>query len=289
MVGHKSKRKRRAGKAKRKRTDPYTSSPYAKVLDEERFGDRRLNSDNLISFDGRSGKITVDTRFGDFSFVFEVEELRNNIAHYMKREMNNSFIRKLYGQDPGVLDSYSEQAYDIFVRRITAKMEVLPYHLVQQILFGLMSKLETDGIFIPKEKSANRKLWDSLMHFYGQSLKEEWTKLRPGPTAVTTEAERAEMLDFYNSILADCQSAKSIYKKNRRGHWRTQVKDKHKRLDDDDIENLIRMEPSEVGHVITGKRFKKIIGKDFKGEAEVKRQLGIARSEKRALAEETNY
>jgi hypothetical protein len=49
------------------------------------------------------------------------------------------------------------------------------------------------------------------------------------------------------------------------------------------------MEPSEVGHVLTGKRFKKIIGKDFKGEAEVKRQLGIARSEKRALEEEINY
>jgi hypothetical protein len=288
MVGHKSKRKRRAGKTKRKRTDPYTSSPYSKVLDEERFGDRRLNSDNLISFDGRSGKITVDTIFGDFSFVFEVEELRNNIARYMKREMNNSFIKKLYAQNLSVLDSYSEQAYDIFVRRITAKMEVLPYHLVQQILFALVSKLETDDIFKAKEESAYLKLWNSLIQFYGQSLKEEWTKLRPGRTAVTTEAERAEMLDFYNSILPDCQSAKSIYKKNRKGHWRTQVKDKHKDLDDDDIENLIRMKPSEVGHVITGKHFKKINGQDFTGEAEVKRQLGIARSEKRAL-EGTNY
>jgi hypothetical protein len=206
MVGHKSKRKQRAGKAKCKRTDPDTSPPYTKALDEEHFGDRRLNVVDLISFDGMSGKVTVDI-FGDLSFVFEVEELRNNIARYMKREMNNSFIKKLYGQDPGVLDSYSEQAYDIFVRRISAKMEVLPYHLVQQILFGLMSKLEADETFVPKEKSANRKLWDSLMHFYGQSLKEEWAKLKPGPTAVTTEAERAAMLDFYNSILADCQSA----------------------------------------------------------------------------------
>jgi hypothetical protein len=289
MVVHKSKRKLRAVKGKSKRTDPDTGPPYAKVLDGERFGDRRLNSDDLISFDGKSGKITVNTIFGDFSFVFEVEELRNNIAHYMKREMNNSFIKKLYGQDPSVLDSYSEQAYDIFVRRFSAKMEVLPHHLVQQILFALVSKLETDEIFIPKEKSAYLKLWNSLMQFYGHSLKEEWTKLRPGRTAVATEAERAAMLDFYNSILPDCQSAKSIYKKNRKGHWRTQVKDKHKDLDDDDIENLIRMKPSEVGHVITGKHFKKIIGKDFKGEAEVKRQLGIARSEKRALAKEINY
>jgi hypothetical protein len=288
MVGHKSKKNRRAGKSKSKRTDPDTSPPYQKVLDEKHFGDRRLNAVDLISFDGMSGKITVDTIFGDFSFVFEVEELRNNIARYMKREMNNSFIKKLYGQDPGVLDSYSEQAYDIFVRRSTAKMEVLPYHLVQQILFALVSKLETDKIFKAKEESAYLKLWNSLIQFYGQSLKEEWTKLRPGRTAVTTEAERAEMLDFYNLILPDCQSAKSIYKKNRKGHWRTQVKDKHKDLDDDDIENLIRMKPSEVGHVITGKRFKKINGQDFTGEAEVKRQLGIARSEKRAL-EETNY
>jgi hypothetical protein len=286
MVGHKSKKNR--AQSKSKRTDPDTSPPYQKVLDEKHFGDRRLNAVDLISFDGMSGKITVDTIFGDFSFVFEVEELRNNIARYMKREMNNSFIKKLYGQDPGVLDSYSEQAYDIFVRRITAKMEVLSYHLVQQILFALVSKLETDEIFKAKEESAYLKLWNSLIQFYGQSLKEEWTKLRPGRTAVTTEAERAEMLDFYNSILPDCQSAKSIYKKNRKGHWRTQVKDKHKDLDDDDIENLIRMKPSEVGHVITGKRFKKINGQDFTGEAEVKRQLGIARSEKRAL-EETNY
>src|SRR5258706_9784262 len=173
MVGHKSKNKRRAGKSKSKRTDPDTNPRYQKVLDEKHFGDRRLNAVDLISFDGMSGKITVDTIFGDLSFVFEVEELRNNIAHYIKREMNNSFIKKLYGQDQSALDSYSEQAYDIFVRRISAKMEVLPYHLVQQILFALVSKLETDEIFIPKEKSAYVKLWNSLMQFYGQSLKEE--------------------------------------------------------------------------------------------------------------------
>jgi hypothetical protein len=89
------------------------------------------------------------------------------------------------------------------------------------------------------------------------------------------------MLNFYDAILPVCQSAKSIYKRNRKSDWRSAVLKKHQNLGKEDMENLIRMKPSEVAHLITGKHFKRIIGKDLHGEAEVKRQLVFARNEAR--------
>jgi len=140
--------------------------------------------------------------------------------------------------------------------------------------------LEAKEVLVSNEKSAHRKLWDSLGRFYGQSLKEEWVDLKSGPSAVTSEEDRTEMLNFYDEILLTCQSAKSIYKRNRKSDWRSAVLKEHQDLKED-MENLIRMKPSEVAHLITGKRFKMIIGKDLRGEAEVKRQLVFARNEAR--------
>src|SRR5882724_9271921 len=102
-------------------------------------------------------------------------------------------------------------------------------------------QLEAKEVLVSNEKSAHRKLWDSLGRFYGQSLKEEWVDLKSGPSAVMKEHQDLK----------------------------------------EDMENLIRMKPSEVAHLITGKRFKMIIGKDLRGEAEVKRQLVFARNEAR--------
>ncbi len=275
----KSKKNSRAGAGKSEKTDPDDRWRYARALDEEHFGARPLFADNLISGDGLSGRIQVNTVFGVFLFDYDREELRAQVARFLRKEMDNLTLNKLYKKNLGAVDSYNEDAFDLFERRIAAKMEVLPYHLVQQIFFALVPKLETKKVLVSKEKSANRKLWDSLSLFYGKSLKEEWIDLKPGPTAVTSKKERTEMLNFYYAILPICQSVKSIYKRNRKSDWRSAVLKKHQNLSKEDMENLIRMRPSEVAHLITGKHFKRIIGKDLHGEAEVKRQLGFARNE----------
>jgi hypothetical protein len=87
------------------------------------------------------------------------------------------------------------------------------------------------------------------------------------------------MLAFYNFVHAVCKSAKTLYKRNRGGDWRSVVKQNHGELDSDDIENLVRLKPSEVAHLMTGKRFNRILGADLRGEDELKRQLGKARKE----------
>lgn len=276
-----SKKKSRARSRKSEKTDPDDRWLYLRTLDEGHFGARILDSDNLISADGLSGRIKVNTLFGVFIFDYDREELRTEVARFLKNEMKSPTVNKLYKKNPGGLDSYNEEAFDLFEQRIASKMEVLPYHLVQQIFFALVSKLEVKEVLVPNEKSAHRKLWDSLGRFYGQSLKEEWVDLKSGPSAVTSKEDRTEMLNFYDEILLTCQSAKSIYKRNRKSDWRSAVLKKHQDLSEEDMENLIRMRPSEVAHLITGKRFKRIIGKDLHGEAEVKRQLVFARNEAR--------
>lgn len=274
-----SKKKSRARAQKSEKTDPDDRWLYPRTLDEGHFGARILDSDNLISPDGGSGRIKVNTVFGNFLFAYDREELRTQVARFLRNEMKSSTVNKLYKKRPGTVDSYHEEAFDLFLRRIAFKMEVLPYHLIQQIFFALVSKLEAKEVLVSNEKSAHRKLWDSLGRFYGQSLKEEWADLKPGPSAVTSKKERSAMLNFYDAKLPVCQSAKSIYKRNRQSDWRSAVLKKHQDLSEEDMENLIRMKPSEVAQLITGKHFKKIIGKDLEGEAEIKRQLVVARNE----------
>ena len=279
MRRDKSKRNSRVAAVREQRTDSGARRQYARVLNAGHFGARLLDVDYLNSSDGLEGKIMVNTIFGRFSFVYERKELLANVTHFLKKEMNTTVIKKLYKKELGGIDSYSDDACDMFERRIALKMEVLPYHLVQQILYALVSKGGTKEVFVSKEKSANRKLWDSLARFYGQSLKREWIDLKPGPSVVTSKKERTQMLVFYDTMLPICQSAKSIYIRNRKGDWRSAVVKRHQNLNKDDMENLIRMKPSEVAHLITGKHFKKIIGRDLHGEAEVKRQLVFARNE----------
>ncbi len=282
MRRDKSKRNSRSAAVREPQTDSDAKRQYARVLNAEHFGARLFDVDYLSSSDGLEGKIIVNTIFGRFSFVYERKELLANVTHFLKKEMNTTVIKKLYKKALGGIDSYNEEAFDLFERRIALKMEVLPYHLVQQILYAFVSKGETKEVFVSKEKSANRKLWDSLARFYGQSLKQEWIDLKPGPSVVTSKKKRTQMLAFYDAMLPICQSAKSIYIRNRKGDWRSAVVKKHQNLNKDDMENLIRMKPSEVAHLITGKHFKKIIGRDLHGEAEVKRQLVFARNEAKA-------
>src|ERR1041384_2968446 len=194
------KKKSRAG-ARKSETDRDDQRIYARALDGEHFGARTLVWDYLISADGRSGRIKVKTEFGVFLFDDDREELRTQIARFLRNEMKNLSVNKLYKKNPGVLDSYNAEAFDLFEQRIASKIEVLPYHLVQQIFFAFVSKLEAKEVLVPNEKSAHRKLWDGLGRFYGQSLKNEWADLKPGPSPVTSENQRADMLNFYYVIL----------------------------------------------------------------------------------------
>jgi hypothetical protein len=236
---------------------------------------------------------SVNTLFGTFAFVYGYLELPKQFTKLVKRTVNTLFGELIRREQPAlkarrklqnpslqqVLDSYSDGAYLLFIQRLPSAMSEVPYRLLTEVLFALICDLEQEGRFVFSDKYTVRKMWDALAHFYGKNLKRSWADLRPGPSATTSKAERAEMLTYYYSILPDCQDAKSIYKKNRKGSWRRQIKESHKYLDKDDIENIIRLKPSEVALLITGKHFKRIIGKDFHGEAELRRQLGIARKE----------
>ncbi len=301
MVPDRSKSKGRPPSEKRERKRKIVR----KVVLPQRIGfeiEKISGTNELIPFFGPftlspEGDIvtyfSVNTMFGTFAFVYGYLELPKQFTELVKRMADTIFSEfrkrekaalkaKRKFQKPSlqqVLDSYSERAYAIFIQRLPSAMNDAPYRLLTEVLYALICDLEKSGIFVFGDKYTVRKLWDSLAHFYGKNLKRSWVQLRPGPSATTSKAERAEMLTYYNAMLAECQGAKSIYKQNRKGSWRNQIKESHKYLDKDDIENIIRMKPSEVALLITGKHFKRIIGKDFHGEAELRRQLGIARKE----------
>ena len=151
----KSKKNSRAAAGSEKQ-DPDNRWLYARALDEGHFGARPLYEDNLISADGLSGKLTVNTIFGVFSFDYDRQELRTQVARFLRKEMNNLTLNRLYKKNLGAVDSCNEEAFDLFERRIAAKMEVLPYHLVQQIFLALVPKLEAKEVLVSNEKSAHR-------------------------------------------------------------------------------------------------------------------------------------
>ena len=68
-----SKKKSRARSRKSEKTDPDDRWLYPRTLDEGHFGARILDSDNLISADGLSGRIKVNTLFGVFIFDYDRE------------------------------------------------------------------------------------------------------------------------------------------------------------------------------------------------------------------------
>src|SRR5712671_3669193 len=127
MRQDKSKKNSHAAAAKSEKTDPDGLGLYARALNEGHFGARILDRDNLISGDGLSGKIKVNTIFGTFLFDYDREELRKQVARFLRNEMNNLTLNKLYKKNLGAVDSLNEEAFDLFERRIAAKMEVLPY------------------------------------------------------------------------------------------------------------------------------------------------------------------
>lgn len=176
-----------------------------------------------------------------------------------------------------LLDQSSESAYQNFLKKLPSRMKALPDLLVEQLMFTLLAVCGERGLFT--SKSHGRQAWRDLTRYYEQQLKKEFLNLRPGRVETTSRQSRASMLAFYNSVHPVCQSAKTTYKRNRGGNWRSVVKQSYSELDSDDIENLVRLKPSEVALLMTGKRFNRIVGEDLRGEEELKRQLRKARKE----------
>ena len=102
-----SKKKSRARARKSEKTDPDDRWRYARALDEGHFGARILDVDSSISSDGRFQKITVNTIFGVFLFDYDRQELRTQVARFLRKEMNNPALKKLYKQNSQVLGSIS--------------------------------------------------------------------------------------------------------------------------------------------------------------------------------------
>lgn len=174
---------------------------------------------------------------------------------------------------------YGDYAYELFTRMIVVRLYELPDLLVEQILYKIMTRMEAEGLIKFGVKSGARRMWDDLVREYGRILKEDWNVFKPGPREVTSRAERAEMLSFYNSRLEICRAAKTTYKQHRKGRWKAQVRQRHPGYDEEFIAHLADHKPSEIATLITGKRFNKIVGRDYRGLEEVRRQLGLARKE----------
>ena len=249
--------------------------------------------------------IEVDSNFVTMACSYHPEELKERLTDHVRALLSvvlsgvnpvdsegdlllyvEEYTARIRDQDPEMQQlvlMYDDWAYETFTGMILSKMYQLPELLVEQIHYKIISMLDEEGRIPFKVKAGARRMWDDLVNEMGKVLKEEWLDLKPGPKEVTSKEERADMLAFYKVQLGMCQSAKmlyrQIYSQGRSGSWRAKIKEKYLDLDEDVINNLPEHKASELAILGTGKHFKKIIGRNFRGAEEVKRQLGIARKE----------
>lgn len=85
----KTKQRRKSRAQKSRRTNRDNQRIHPRVLNEEHFGARILDWDDLISADGRHKRIKVNTRFGFFLFDYDRDELQTQVARFLKNEMNS--------------------------------------------------------------------------------------------------------------------------------------------------------------------------------------------------------
>lgn len=283
----------KGGATKRKRhTYPKPDKPPIKV--------RRSSLPN-----GRLN-IEVDSTFVTMACSYHPEELKEWLIEHVKAlltvmsrgtdpgdseenlvlQVKEAYTAPLQDLDTEMQElvlMYGNFSYETFTEMILSKMYQLPELLVEQIHYKIISMLDEEGRIHFKVKAGARRMWDDLVNEMGKVLKEEWLDLKPGPKEVTSREERAEMLTFYKAQLEMCQSARmlyrQIYNEGRSGNWRAKIKERCPELDAVLIDNIPDHKASELAILGTGKHFKKIIGRDFRGAEEVKRQLGIARKE----------
>jgi hypothetical protein len=247
--------------------------------------------------------IFVASHFGLLSFQFNPgylkEALTNEVQALMNRVLKGEYPEVIDGRECIIIEEeahkagvryadpvwqdmlldYSDSAYMLFVGMIPAKLNELPSLLVEQILYKIMTWMDDANLIRFGVKSGARRMWDDLVKEYGRVLKEDWDVFKPGPKEVTSSAERAEMLAFYTAQLELCQAAKATYKQYRKSRWRSRVKERHPDFSDEFIAHLADHKPSEVALLITGRHFGKIVGRDYRGLDELRRQLGLARKE----------
>jgi hypothetical protein len=245
----------------------------------------------------------VSPNFAIVSCLYYPEELRERITDHvqalLKQVLNGVVEQDLEGNptllideeawkagvrdlDPAMqklIDKYSKYAYDAFTKMIIRRMYQLPELLLEKILYKIISLLDEDNLVPFKVQSGARRMWDDLAKEVGKEIKDDWLDLKPGTRSVTTKQERAEMLAYYYAVHTTCQKAKAIYKNTSSRRWKAKVKEQFPNLDDIIIDNLPDHKPSWLAELMTGKHFRKVIGKEFRGLPEVKRQLGIARVE----------
>jgi hypothetical protein len=252
----------------------------------------------FIAYDDGSLDVQVNTFFGRLVWTYNPAEFKEKLTDHVQafldafRQGVSSVSVNELEIDPDAskqglryadpvwqisLEKYSARAFALFREKLPQKMNSLPDLLVEQILYRLLYEIDSDiGL---NKKSLIRNMWNDLGREYGKMLKNEWLKLKPGPGEMTSRSQRRELLRFYESVLPDCQNAKKLYKKSRAVEWKKATRKKYPKLEEEDVDNLVGMKPSDVALIVTGKHFKKIIGENFRGEDELKRQLGIARKE----------
>jgi hypothetical protein len=289
---------RKGGSPRRKRfIYPKPDKPPIKVR-KSSLSDGKLN-------------IEVDSTFVTMACSYHPEELKEWLIDHVKAlltvmfrgtdpgdseenlrlQAEEAYASPLQNLDPELQElvvMYGNFSYETFTEMILSKMYQLPELLVEQIHYKIISMLDEEGRVPFKVKAGARRMWDDLVNEMGKVLKEEWLNLKPGPKEFTSREERAEMLAFYKAQLGMCQSAKmlyrQIYNEGRSGKWHVKIKERYPELDAVVIDNIPDHKASELAILGTGKHFKKIIGRDFRGAEEVKRQLGIARKEAKDYA-----
>lgn len=282
------------GKSRKIKPPPYPKLKWPEEIQVNRI----IMPDGALSFG-------VNPNFVTMSCLYYPWELRERLADHVQWVLNKA-LKRAVDQDSeehpvliideeawkaGVRDldptmqelinKYSDYAYNVFTRVLLTKMYQLPELLVEKIMYKIVFLLHKDNLMPFKVKSGARRMWEDLGKEEWKDVKEEWLDLKPGMKPVTSRQERAEMLAYYHAVRTTCQQAKRLYKETSSRRWKSTVKERFPILDDVIIDNLPDHKPSWLAELLTGRHFRKVIGKDFRGLPEVKRQLGIARQEAR--------
>jgi hypothetical protein len=245
----------------------------------------------------------VSPRFATMCCLYFPEELRERLSYHVQALLKG-LLKGVVKEDPEghqflevderdwtavgrkldpvlreLINKYTDYAYNMFTKTILTKMYQLPELLVDRIMHRVISMVDEDDLIPFKLKGGNRKMWEVLADEAAKELKYDWSDLKPGIKPVTSKQERAEMLAYYYEVLPACQQAKQLYKRISARRWKGTVKAQFPAFDDIVLDNLPNHKPSWLAELLTGRHFRKIIGKDLKGLPEVRRQLGIARGE----------
>ena len=207
----------------------------------------------------------------DFSTLGTDEERKGRRAavQYRDPELHEEFRK------------YAELAYEYFAGAIQRKLHELPQLLLIEVLHAVVIRMHRDGFIPLKGKSAGTRNWEEHFDQLKARVKSQWDAPRRGPEPGWTPERRAEVLDYYNTVLGALQPAYDTYKSKRHlPSWKKEVKKEHPDLDIELIGRLVDTTPSDLAYELTGKHFGLVRERDRAGEEQLKRQLSKARGER---------